>query len=108
MDQDWVHDTLFPYKIPFFGELDSVVLWKIDEIYTKAFSAAILLYLIDQKSRERFSRKNYESDMQRGAEMKDRRQTARIPFPDSTMFLRPGCMMALGHHETPCILFFSK
>ena len=53
MDQDWMHDTLFPYKILFFGELDSVFLWKIDEIYTKAFSAAILLYLIDQKSRER-------------------------------------------------------
>ena len=35
----------------------------------------------------------------------ERRKTANIPFPDSTMFLRPGCMMALGHHETPCILF---
>ena len=55
MAQDWVHDAIFPYKLPFFGETDSVFRGKTGQNYTKAFSVAVLLYFIDQKSRERIS-----------------------------------------------------
>lgn len=59
--------------------------------YAKAFMAAMLFYTIDQESRESISteRKIYESNVQRRAEMKDRRKTAGIPVSDSTIFLRP-------------------
>lgn len=45
--------------------------------------------------------------MQRRAELKDSRETASIPFPDASMFLRPRCMMVLGAHETPVYSYSS-
>lgn len=96
-DQDWVYDAIFPYKFPFFGEADSVFLLKTGQNYTKAFSVAVLLYLIDQKSRER---EKCESDIQRRAEMKDRRKSASVPFPGSTVFWK-SFTMGLGLRETP-------
>lgn len=74
MDQDWEHDVIFPHQIPFCGELDSVFLWKTGQIYTKAFWAAVLVYPIDQESRERVSTEREREIRIRHAEMKEERQ----------------------------------
>lgn len=60
-----VYDAIFPHKFPFFGEAGSVFLWKTGQNYTKAFSVAVLLYLIDQKSRDRERDESKHTDKSR-------------------------------------------
>lgn len=76
MNQNWAHDPIIPYKIPFSGELGSVFFWKTGHIYTKAFSATMIFCPIRKANKgflQREREKEHESDMLRRAGVKEER-----------------------------------